>query len=411
MMISDEIYQKLNRLAAACKQLAILTDTPRDSSASGMNLPLEAESLHRVSETLREDMFSVLVMAKFKSGKSTLINAMAGKELMKTKTTPCTAAITYIRYGQENDIIEVYHEDSRSPERMSSEEFSEKYTLTDEEAESMLCDEYLDKFDNISHTVIYDDSDFFKNGLMLIDTPGMEEKYSRIKIKTEILPKASAIVFTMSAVSLFSQGEREYIADNFAGKSMKDVFFVVNRINQVYEHEVEKVKQVVRKELHDVFVDKNGVFDEELYQKRVFFVDAYTAECARLGKNIRVVAGKKEFEYPAEIEDSGVPEFEEALQEFLNSEERIYPFFSSTIRMMAGTYHTALQMAEAYQEFRSLQFQEENADITSLIASNRYMNQQFATVAKMKNLIDTAYQEFTEKKLSNAEFSALFECK
>ena len=118
MMILDETNRKLNHLADACERIAILTDTPGNSSASGMNLPVEAEILRCISENLREGIFNVLVMGKFKTGKSTFVNALVGKELMQTKVTACTAVITCIRYGQENNIVEVYHEDSIFPEKI-----------------------------------------------------------------------------------------------------------------------------------------------------------------------------------------------------------------------------------------------------------------------------------------------------
>lgn len=51
---------------------------------------------------------------------------------------------------------------------------------------------------------------------------------------------------------------------------------MVNRIDNLNAGELERtVKPAVRKGLAEVFVDKDGEFDEELYEKRVFFTNAY----------------------------------------------------------------------------------------------------------------------------------------
>ena len=48
---------------------------------------------------LRDDRFTLLVLGEFKRGKSTVMNAMLGRDLLPRKAAPCTAILTSLRYG------------------------------------------------------------------------------------------------------------------------------------------------------------------------------------------------------------------------------------------------------------------------------------------------------------------------
>ncbi len=54
---------------------------------------------------------------------------------------------------------------------------------------------------------------------------------------------------------------------------------------------IEGVIPCVRNVLRDVFTDQCGVFDEELFNKRVFFTNAYGALCVRTGEPYIVLSG------------------------------------------------------------------------------------------------------------------------
>ena len=49
----------------------------------------------------RQEDFSLVVVGDFKRGKSTLVNALLGKNIVTTKITPETISINKIKYGTE----------------------------------------------------------------------------------------------------------------------------------------------------------------------------------------------------------------------------------------------------------------------------------------------------------------------
>lgn len=346
--VTKETREKIGTLVKEVRGYAHIMDH------SGLHMDTEVSSLQTKADGVEAGLFNTLVMGKFKNGKSTFINSIVGKNMMASKASACTAVIATVEFGHSTDQVNVVYTDG-SVVSKSLDEFTREFQLTKEDQDLVEEGGRLDRFANVDHVEMQSDDSLFADGVHLIDSPGLEEDVSRTTTTNKYVPQADAIIFMLNAISLFSEKERAYIVENFEGKCRRNLFFVVNRINQVSDPSLLEldVKPNVRKNLRGVFVDENGDFDEELYSKRVFFVDAYCAYCARTGTPMTIMAGKKEIPVEADINDSGVPEFEVALREFLNSDERIGASFDSIMSIMADSYRKAQKQAELDKASRS----------------------------------------------------------
>lgn len=358
-IINAETKKKIDGIVRDVRDYAVLVDEPGEARIDGLDcqpglgMHTEAEGFRTLSGDIEQGVFKTLVMGKFKNGKSTFINALVGRVMMAARATACTAVIATVEFGDYTDEVTVVYTD-RPSEPMSLKQFTEEFALS--EADQRLVEEggRLDRFANVSHVEMQSTDQLFTDGLRLIDSPGLEEDISRTRTTNEFVPKANAIIFTMSATSLFSAKEKEYIAENFAGKELRNVFFVINRIDNLTEGQLESsVKPTVKEGLADVFTDVEGHFNEQLYESRVFFTNAYGALCARTGEPYKVILGKKQVSVPIEMEDTGMLEFENALRDFLNSEERLHATFRSTLTGMANTYQSAQKQVAADKAVRS----------------------------------------------------------
>ena len=352
--VNQETKTKLNTISTNMRNYSILVDEPARNGAVGMGMRTEANIFRDNAKDVENGVFKVLVMGKFKNGKSTFINALVGKVMMAARATACTAVIATVEYGNNINNVKVVYSDSTEPKNMTLRQFTDEFALSEEDQQYIEGGGRLDRFANVSHVEMQSTDEIFADGLRLIDSPGLEEATSRTRATNEFIPKANAIIFTLSATSLFSSAEKEYIAANFAGKNMRNIFFVINRIDNLTEGQLESsVMPSVRMGLTDVFTDKNGHFDEELYNKRVFFTNAYGALCARTGEQYKVILGKKEVPVDIEIEDTGILDFEASLRNFLNSPDRINATFNSTLQNMANTYQIAAKSVVDAKAVRS----------------------------------------------------------
>lgn len=293
----------------------------------GLGMLEEAKMLGKKIDELKQGLFQVLFIGPFSAGKSTLINALLGKNLLRSGINPETAVISKIVFG-DHEGIKVFRKYQQEPEEYTIEEFFEKFRV--EQGNEA-------KFDDVDYVLISQQSSVFDRSIQLTDSPGLQNTATEDKIAKEFAQRADAIVFLTHGTEAWQVDERDYIAKNFAKKNLDNVFFIVTYADQIPEDEmlgfVERCKNV----LSDVFTDENGSFDEKKFNERVFYVDGYGALCARTGiphKIGRVTVPVKE-------EETGIAELQDALYRFLGADDKDKAALSGFVVQLENVLETA----------------------------------------------------------------------
>ncbi|MCR1840378.1 dynamin family protein [Murimonas intestini] len=306
-------------------------------------MDVEAGRMEDKSEEFRAGLFQVLFTGVFNGGKSTLLNALMRQKMLRTSINPETAVITKIANGDSGDEMVITFKDGKRPdEKISVTNFFEKYRVENGNEH---------KYEEIDYVTVH--RKMPNKTVMYVDSPGLNNTGTEDRIAKVFSAKADAIVFMINATNALNQNERQYVQKNFERRSLRNVFFVVNWWNMVTEESTEEFQKRVFDELHEVFTDTDGRFDEELYRSRVFFVDAYTSECARTGMPKKERKGIRFVETPVQPEDdeyTGVPEFETALNNFLLSSDADKEGYKGYLPQMAAMYKATAESINAYGE-------------------------------------------------------------
>ena len=61
--------------------------------------PQTITPLQEMQQRLEEDVFRIAIVGEFKRGKSTLINALLGQEILPSDVLPCSANLNRVTYG------------------------------------------------------------------------------------------------------------------------------------------------------------------------------------------------------------------------------------------------------------------------------------------------------------------------
>jgi len=304
-----------------------------DSLVPGLGLEGEAEALADRADDIRRGIFKILVLGEFKNGKSTLLNAMLGHRTLAARATPTTAVVTVLQYGDSKDVA-LFENGSDTPRVISWENFMKEFTLTTQDIETIERQDYIDRFRNVDYAQMECMHPFCAQGVRLIDSPGLGEHVSRTRVSTNYVKQAQAIIFLLNATRIISQDEREFIERVLGQGRLNHVFYVVNYINRVAEsgpEEVQAVKDWVQQTLATHFLDEEGEFDEAFYRSRVFFVNALGALRAR----------SQDPTDEALLAESGVPELERSLEQFLTGEARVAAALESTVQVLASVVDQA----------------------------------------------------------------------
>ena len=286
------------------------------SMMQGLNMPNETEKCAALLKRLREDTFKVVIMGRFKVGKSTFINALLGNgDMLPAKATPCTAIINEVKYSKDERFaiihfkhpiptpmpklapkvkayIEKFAGRPVNPIKIKPEDINQ-FVVINDEAEDQKEGTVQAPFERAE---IFWDLPLCEQGVEIIDTPGLEENIARTIVTKSYLSQADAIVFVLDCNSLLGDGEKGAIQEDVLSAGHEYAIFVCNRINQIKDKDKEELKGRAYKILQDkTRVGKEGIV----------FVDAEAAKDSKVVNDTDTYA------------QTGMLEFEEQLSKVL----------------------------------------------------------------------------------------------
>ncbi|MBR8837488.1 MAG: dynamin family protein [Stigonema ocellatum SAG 48.90 = DSM 106950] len=254
------------------------------------------ETLHKLETRVQADSFKVLVLGEFKRGKSTFINAMLGAEVLPAYAKPCTAIINEVKWGDPKRALLHYTNSTDNGVKPASEipiDQIEDYVVIKDNVSEIKENPY-EKLE------LFWPLEICKDGVEIIDSPGLNEHEIRQKVTTDYLSTVDAVLFVLSCEVLCSQSELSFIDNNLISMGHEDIFFICNRINQIRTKERESIKEYAFSKLASR--TKRG-------EESIFFIDALGALEGRLEPDEQ------------RLNQSGLPKLEEALATFLTTQK------------------------------------------------------------------------------------------
>lgn len=173
--------------------------------------------------------FTLVILGDFKRGKSTIINALLGREIAPSNVSPETYTINEISYGEEREVTAVLENGQRVPLQMGD--------ITRDRLEILMRMfpakvEYLD---------IRDNAPILKE-IRIVDTPGLSDLDDLDRQVTEYLVNADAIMYAASSLLPFSESEQMYLASHVQPRRFGMLYVLVNMIDALNsQSDVDKI--------------------------------------------------------------------------------------------------------------------------------------------------------------------------
>ena len=204
----------LDELATALEPMGIADDA--------------AAYLRTTAGRARAGRFVVLLIGCFSSGKSTLLNALLGQPVLPVKVNPCTAILTEVVYAEEA-CVAVHYVDGRVDE-LTVPAFIEAFQLRTA-SEDHAGEERADRFGDVDRAVVGWPLPLLRNGVVLLDTPGLDDDPVRTARTLSSLPDADAVIFTLSANRFLSDLERRTLHTDLLPLGLRNLFFPVTMVD------------------------------------------------------------------------------------------------------------------------------------------------------------------------------------
>ena len=254
-----------------------------------------AECLADLEKRLEQGRFHLAVLGQVKRGKSTLLNALLGEDVLPTAVVPLTAIPTFIQYGHERT-LRVRYLDNRPDTVMKGEPL--KWLQTQ-------LSEYVSEDNNpknekgVREVEITHPAPILRD-VVLIDTPGIGSTYRHnTEVTMNFLPQCDAALFLVSADPPITEVEVSFLKE-ITGRVTR-LFFLLNKVDYLTEEEREEALAFYRKVLtRDAGIDP---------ENRIFPVSARKALLAKEARDTRL------------FEESGLAKVSDHLIAFLAREK------------------------------------------------------------------------------------------
>jgi len=256
-------------------------------------------------EKIETNIFNLVVVGQFKRGKTSLINALLGADILPVAVVPLTSIATVMTYG---DVlrIKVFFNDGRVSEIMP-ESLSEFVTEKGNPK----------NVKDVNEVVISYPSPYLKDGVRLIDTPGVGSIYQHnTDVAYRYLPKSDAVLFLLSVDQPMSKSELDFLND--VREYSNRIFFLLNKADHLDEKDLRE----------SIDFQRNVLKEATGSEVRIFPLSAKLARDGEIQKSTDL------------IQKSLLPDFSERLNAFLMEEKGMVLVSSvanNLLRMLSQT--------------------------------------------------------------------------
>ena len=302
---------------------------------SDFNLPEETFNALNEAILQLDELFLIVVVGEFNSGKSALINALLGDHVLEEGVTPTTARVTLVRWG----------------ETLSEQIVNEDFAIVTYPLELL-------------------------KELNLIDSPGTNAIIRRHELlTTEYVPRSDLVLFTTSADRPLTESEREFLEKILAWG--KKIVLVINKADILDGQEaIEEVRAFVAQHTAGILG----------YAPELFVLSAKMAEKAN---QISDLVEKERLR-----KASGITDFERYITETLDDRARLELKLSNPL----GVASNLLQQAEGLNQAQAEELQADLKLVSELEAMlSAYRKELTAEIKPRLAEVDNVLQNFEQR--------------
>lgn len=238
--VSERVQEKL---------AVLIRSVAEEAAALGEGGRPIVRRLSQLERRLTKERFQLAVLGQFKRGKSTLLNALLGEEILPTSVLPLTAIPTYISWGEKRSAT-VHFEGSRVPERIETDDptvlrgFLSRYVTEKENPENRR---------EVDRVEVKHPAAILARGVVLIDTPGIGSTLRHNTTTTlSFLPQCDAALFVTASDPPITEVEAKFLESVQA--HVARLFIVLNKIDHLDSTEQEEAVRFLEGELSDHLV-------------------------------------------------------------------------------------------------------------------------------------------------------------
>ncbi|MFW2606565.1 dynamin family protein [Aliarcobacter butzleri] len=365
----------------------------------------ELENTHNY---LNDQKFSIGITGVMNAGKSTMLNALMGREILGSAVVPETANLTIVKHNP-TDNAKVYYWNEQEWDRIKKSA-SQLESMKDfvEETNRIFADNLknyirpVSRFDEIDikdlssytsaeasgkkcnlvkYVELGSKLDFLSDGIEIVDTPGLDDPViQREEITKEYISQCDMMIHLMNVSQSATLKDVEFIIDALLYQNISKLLVVITRADTVSKEQLEEVIKYTKTSIEKQLKAQNKDSQLDYILKTIRFIPI----SGRMALLHRTGREKEALDAGFTIEDTGILEIEKYLMDTL--------------------FGTNSQKGELVVQSTKNQLQKV---IEKQISFNNY---ELTLLSKSKEELEKELEEFNKKKAVNTRiFQAMSE--
>ena len=312
----------------------------KELKQESLNSEVLAE-LENTSNYLESQKFSIGITGVMNAGKSTMLNALMGREILGSAVVPETANLTVVKHNL-SEKAKVYYWNKKEWEKIvnsakeleSMQDFvNEANKIFGESLKDYIKDvsrfdeidvEYLSSYTSAEHSnkkcnlVKYvelgSNLPFLKEGIEIVDTPGLDDPViQREEITKEYVSKCDMMIHLMNVSQSATLKDVEFIIDAVLYQNVTKLLVVITRADTVSKENLQEVIEYTKSSIQKQLKAQNKDMQLDHILKTIKFVPI----SGRMALLHRTNRQKEALDAGFTLEDTGILEIENYLFESL----------------------------------------------------------------------------------------------
>ncbi|QDF29992.1 dynamin family protein [Halarcobacter anaerophilus] len=298
------------------------------------------KELDETSNYLSNQKFSIGITGVMNAGKSTMLNALMGQEILGSAVVPETANLTIVKHGKPSAKVFYWNKEEWQKIEQSANEIKSIKDFVDEtkkvfgdKLSDLIKEDSLSEEVNINSLASYtsaeasgkkcnlvkyvelrSDLNFLSEGIEIVDTPGLDDPViQREEITKEYISDCDLMIHLMNVSQSATLKDVEFIIDALLYQNITKLLIVITRADTVTKEQLEEVinytKSSIQRQLKAQ--NKDSKLNYILEHIKFIPISGKMALYHRTGRSEEAI--KNGFN----LEDTGILEIEDYLNETL----------------------------------------------------------------------------------------------
>ncbi len=290
---------------------------------------------------LNNQKFSIGITGVMNAGKSTMLNALMGKEILGSAVVPETANLTIVKHNP-SETAKVYYWNKAEWQRIENaakelesmrDYVNETHRIFGNELSSYIKEE--SRFDEVDvkdlslytsaeasgkkcnlvkYVELGSNLDFLKDGIEIVDTPGLDDPViQREEITKEYLSQCDMMLHLMNVSQSATLKDVEFIIDALLYQNISKLLIVITRADTVSKEQLQEVIDYTKSSIERQLRAQNKDSQLDYILKTIKFIPI----SGRMALLHRTGRAQEALDKGYTLEDTGILEIENYLNETL----------------------------------------------------------------------------------------------